>query len=400
MLDRFLRLAMTNTINPDENRQPPTAADRVALEGLAKTLKLPTVSADEPSTNIDPAATHDGSVDNENRRAIRVSAGASASVSRFGGYELLNEISRGGMGVVYRARELRLNRIVALKMILAGELAGEDEVRRFQIEAEAAARLEHPCIVPIHEVGSVGNQHFYTMSFVEGAGLDQFQRRGVGDPTRAARIIQQVAEAVDHAHLHGIVHRDLKPANVLLDEDGFPRITDFGLAKRTDESEDLTRTGQILGTPGYMAPEQAAGDCDAIGPPADIYALGSLLYFTLTGRPPFQAANVIDTLVQSLESEPTMPRALNPLIPKPLEQICMRCLERAPADRYPSAQEVAKDLDRFLQGQPVHAHPPHDPRQCESNSRASARVQPRPCRDLGQRPPASVVTNPIKIRRC
>jgi hypothetical protein len=144
----------------------------------------------------------------------------------------------------------------------------------------------------------------------------------------------------------------------LLDEDGFPRITDFGLAKLSDASEDLTRTGQILGTPGYMAPEQAAGDCDAIGPPADIYALGSLLYFTLTGRPPFKAANVIDTLVQSLESEPTMPRALNPLIPKPLEQICMRCLERAPADRYPSAQEVAKDLDRFLQGQPVHAHPP------------------------------------------
>lgn len=328
-------------------------------EGLAETLKLPSLDSDGHSTVGAPAATLDGDVGAIEKATIRVSAGKRAiQRSRFGDYELLEEVSRGGMGVVYRARELRLNRIVALKMILAGELAGDDEVRRFRIEAEAAARLEHPCIVPIHEVGSVGNQHFYTMSFVEGAGLNQFREHGIGDSTRAARIIQQVAEAVDYAHLHGIVHRDLKPANVLLDEDGCPRITDFGLAKLADAGEELTRTGQILGTPGYMAPEQAAGECNKIGPPADIYALGSLLYFALTGRPPFQAANVIDTLVQSLESEPTMPRALNPLVPKPLEQVCMRCLERNPADRYPSAREVAKDLDRFLQGQPVHAHPP------------------------------------------
>ncbi len=244
-------------------------------------------------------------------------------------------------------------------MILAGELAGEEEVRRFRSEAEAAAQLEHPGIVPIHEIGSVGSQHFYTMSFVEGSGLDQFKEVGIVDTTRAARIIKQVAEAVDFAHLHGIVHRDLKPANVLMDEDGFPRITDFGLAKRTDaSSDDLTRTGQILGTPGYMAPEQAAGESKVIGAAADIYALGGLLYFVLTGRPPFQAANVIDTLVQTLESEPTMPRILNPLVPKPLQHICMRCLERNPADRYASAGEVAKDLDRYLQGHSVQALPP------------------------------------------
>ncbi len=276
----------------------------------------------------------------------------------FGNYELVEEIARGGMGVVFKARQINLNRVVALKMILAGELAGEEEVKRFKSEAEAAAQLDHPGIVPIHEIGSIGGQHFYTMSFVDGPALSQFQSTGMKDPLAAARLVQQIAEAVEYAHLHGIVHRDLKPANVLLDEHAYPRITDFGLAKRTDSTGELTRTGQILGTPGYMAPEQAAGETKGIGAPADIYAVGGLLYFTLTGRPPFRAANVIDTLVQSLESEPTMPRSLNPEIPKPLEQICMRCLERDPADRYASAGEVAKDLDRFLQHQPVQARPP------------------------------------------
>jgi serine/threonine-protein kinase len=283
---------------------------------------------------------------------------SSPSRSRFGDFELIEEVSRGGMGVVYRARELQLNRIVALKMILAGELAGEEDVKRFRAEAEAAAQLEHPGIVPIHEIGSVGGQHYYTMSFIDGAGLDQFKGSGVRDPKSAARIVQQVAEAVDYAHTRGIVHRDLKPANVLMDAEGIPRITDFGLAKRTDASGELTRTGQILGTPGYMAPEQAAGESKFIGAAADIYALGALLYFLITGRPPFQSANVIDTLVQSLESEPTMPRNLNSSVPRPLEQICMRCLERDPADRYTSAAEVAQELNRFLQGEPVQARPP------------------------------------------
>lgn len=327
----------------------------------------------EAPTQIDPIESQPVDVDRQPDRVLEATTITGASVdqvlrpssqdagthnARFGGYELLEEINRGGMGVVYRARELRLNRIVALKMILAGEFAGEDHVRRFRLEAEAAAQLEHPGIVPIHEIGAVGGQPFYTMSFVEGAGLDQFGEHGVPDITRAARIIQQVAEAVDYAHQHGIVHRDLKPANILVDEEGFPRITDFGLAKRTDGSSDLTRTGQILGTPGYMAPEQAAGESKEIGAAADIYSLGGLLYFVLTGRPPFQAANVLDTLVQSLQGEPTLPRMLNRSVPRPLEQICMRCLERAPAERYLSAGEVAKDLDRFLQGQPVHARPP------------------------------------------
>ena len=311
-----------------------------------------------PRTADTTSAAHDETSDGTGSSAPEAEDKDASDGDRFGNYELLEEISRGGMGVVYRARELRLNRTVALKMILAGELAGEHEIRRFRAEAEAAAQLEHPGIVPIHEIGSVGSQHFYTMSFVDGSGLDQFRDEGFCDHARAARVLQLVAEAVDHAHQHGIVHRDLKPANVLLDEEGIPRITDFGLAKRTDSSSDLTRTGQILGTPGYMAPEQAAGESNRIGAPADIYSLGALLYFALTGRPPFQAANVLDTLVQSMQSEPTLPRTVDPTIPRALEQICMRCLERDPADRYASAGDVARDLDRFLQGKPVHAQPP------------------------------------------
>ena len=338
-------------MTPPDARKP----DEKTLTGGADSRE----AAEDPT--LDPAVnarTPPENVPTEAAISNRSTTPVITAQTRFGHYELLEEISRGGMGVVYRARELQLNRIVALKMILAGELACQEEVQRFRTEAEAAAQLEHPGIVPIHEIGSVGGQHFYTMSYVEGAGLDQFKDRGIGDPTRAAWIVSQVAGAVDYAHVHGIVHRDLKPSNVLLDEESFPRITDFGLAKRTDESGDLTRTGQILGTPGYMAPEQAAGESKAIGAAADIYALGGLLYFLLTGRPPFQAANVLDTLVQSLESEPTLPRQLNPVVPKPLEQVCMRCLERDPTDRYATAGEVAKDLDRFLQGQPVDARPP------------------------------------------
>lgn len=341
---------------------PPTLAVDSSLEESIRSgctaeepATIPPQPADHDAATLPPT---DGLPQTESAAEVHVAHRTTGKCHVFGDYELIEEIARGGMGVVFRARQTNLNRIVALKMILAGDLAGEEEVRRFRSEAEAAAQLEHPGIVPIHEVGSVGNQHFYTMNFVEGAGLDQYRGHGIKDPARAARIMQQVAEAVDYAHVHGIIHRDLKPANVLLDRSGVPHITDFGLAKRTDAATDLTRTGQILGTPGYMAPEQAAGESKVIGAPADIYALGGLLYFALTGRPPFQAANVLDTLVQSLESEPTMPRRIDPNIPKPLEQICMRCLERDPSDRYASASEVARDLDRFLQGQPVHARPP------------------------------------------
>ncbi|XZE53011.1 serine/threonine-protein kinase [Planctomycetaceae bacterium SH139] len=281
-----------------------------------------------------------------------------AQTRHFGDYELLDEIARGGMGVVYRARQVNLNRIVALKMILAGRLASQEDVKRFRVEAEAAAHLDHPGIVPIYDISSVDGQYYYTMGFVEGVRLDQLSIEELRDPRRAARIVKQLAEAVEYAHKHGIVHRDLKPANVLLDQDGSPKITDFGLAKRMELAADLTRTGQILGTPGYMAPEQAAGESKLIGTPADIYALGGLLYFLLTRRPPFQAANVIDTLVQSLESEPTLPSRVSKVVPRQLEQICMRCLEREPSNRYPSAAHIAADLDRFLQGQPIQARPP------------------------------------------
>lgn len=276
----------------------------------------------------------------------------------FGDYELIEEVARGGMGVVYKARQIGLNRIVALKMILAGELACEEDVQRFRAEAEAAGQLEHPGIVPIHEIGCIGAQHFYTMSYIDGPGLAKYAVKGMKDPNAAARLVRGIAEAVDYAHQHGIVHRDLKPANVLLDQNGDPKITDFGLAKRRDSNSHLTRTGQIIGTPGYMAPEQAAGESDSVGAAADIYAIGAILYFTLTGEAPFRATNVIDTLVQSLESEAPSPRKADPSIPKALEQICMRCMERNPDDRYHSAMDVAQDLDCFLRDLPIQARPP------------------------------------------
>lgn len=277
---------------------------------------------------------------------------------RFGDYEVLQEIARGGMGVVYKARQCKLGRTVALKMILAGELAGPEDVRRFRAEAKTAAQLDHPHIVPIYEVGEHEGQHFYSMGYVDGADLSDLVRREALSPKRIATLIQQIAQAVDYAHIHGVIHRDLKPSNVLIDQEYKPRITDFGIAKLMEEQSDLTQTGQVLGTPGYMAPEQAAGKIGLVGRAADIYAIGGLLYFCLTRRPPFQAASSLETLVQVLENEPALPSTVNKATPKPLERICMRCLEREPNDRYASANEVALELERYLQGQPVLAEAP------------------------------------------
>ena len=272
--------------------------------------------------------------------------------SSFGDYELLAEIARGGMGVVYRARQVSLNRTVALKMILAGQLASETDVQRFRAEAEAAANLDHPGIVPIYEVGAHHDQHFFSMAFVDGQSLAERIHDGPLPADEAASIVHQIAIAVDHAHQQGVIHRDLKSANVVLDETGKPRITDFGLAKRGDGSE-LTATGQILGTPSYMPPEQAAGKLDQVAETADIYSIGAVLYATLTGRPPFQAANPLVTLSQVLEEEPVPPRLLNPAVPKDLETICLKCLEKEPHRRYPSATELADDLQRYLNEEPV-----------------------------------------------
>jgi len=283
--------------------------------------------------------------------------GVGTRVKYFGDYELLKEIARGGMGVVYKARQTKLNRIVALKMILAGQLASPEAVQRFYIEAEAAASLEHPGIVPIYEVGQHEDQHFFSMGFIEGTSLDARVKEGPMLPREAAAITQQISEAIAYAHAQGVIHRDLKPANILIDASGDPKVTDFGLAKKTDADSGLTGTGQILGTPGYMPPEQASGETDTIGPAADIYSLGAILYALLTGRPPFQSANVMDTLVAVLEQEPVAPRQLNPALDVDLETICLKCLEKDATRRYGTADELVSELGRYLNGEPIHARP-------------------------------------------
>lgn len=274
----------------------------------------------------------------------------------FGDYELLEEIARGGMGIVFRARQINLNRTVALKMILAGQFAGEEDVQRFYTEAEAAARLDHPGIVPIFEIGEHQGQHYFSMGYIEGESLAQKVAVGPLPPREAAELVKKICMAMAYAHERGVIHRDLKPANILIDQDGQPKVTDFGLAKKTEADSNLTGTGQILGTPAYMPPEQASGQAD-VGPLADVYSLGAILYCLLTGRPPFQAANPMDTLLQVLDKEPIAPRTLNERLPKDLETICLKCLSKEAAKRYPSSTEIARELDRFLNGEPILARP-------------------------------------------
>ncbi len=276
---------------------------------------------------------------------------------QIGDYVILEELGRGGMGVVYKARQLRLQRIVALKMVLRGEFASAQEIQRFHQEAESAAQLDHPGIVPVYEVGQSGSRHFFSMAFVEGHTLSQRLLEGPLSTQEAAELIRQLAVAVAYAHSHGIVHRDLKPGNVLIDKFHRPRITDFGLAKRLDTGNELTSTGQIMGTPSYMPPEQARGAGAEIGPHSDVYSLGAVLYACLTGRPPFQAANPVETLRQVLHDPPARPRTLNRAIPVDLETICLKCLAKNPADRYPSAANLALDLGRWLKGEPIRARP-------------------------------------------
>lgn len=276
---------------------------------------------------------------------------------QFGDYELLEEIARGGMGVVFKARQKSLNRVVALKMIKSGELADAEEVHRFHAEAEAAAHLDHPNIVPVYEVGEANGQHFFSMGLVEGESLSDRLKEGPLPPRDAAELIKNIAEAAQYAHEKEIVHRDLKPSNILIDSEGKPRVTDFGLAKRTDVDSSMTASGQVLGTPSYMPPEQAAGRTDKVGPHSDVYALGAILYCLLTGKPPFQAAHVVETIRQVLNEEPLSPRQLNPNIDRDLETICLKALHKEPQERYASARDMSQDLDRFLAGIPIHARP-------------------------------------------
>jgi len=286
---------------------------------------------------------------------------AGGMVGSFAGYELLGEIAQGGMGVVYKARQMRLNRLVALKMILAGEFASEGEIKRFRAEAEAAANLDHPNIVGIYEVGLHERHHYFSMQYIEGQSLAHLEaeghwRGGVGKD--AARLVAKIAHAVQYAHERGILHRDLKPANILIDAEGEPHVLDFGVARRIGADSSLTMEGAVLGTPSYMAPEQAAGKTKELGAAADIYSLGAILYFLLTGRPPFVAASALDTLVQVLEGEVIVPRVINPRVAPDLEQICLRCLEKSPERRYAAAATLAEDLERFVRDEPVQVRPP------------------------------------------
>ena len=314
----------------------------------------------EALENLAPAgeAEQDENQEPTDTRAADVSLPA-VPPRRFGQYELLDEIGRGGMGVVYRARQVDLDRLVAVKMILASHLASAEHVRRFQAEARAAARLQHPHIVAIHEVGQLHGQHYFAMEYVEGESLAQRIAKGSIDFTWAVRTMLAVAQAVDYLHRQAVVHRDLKPSNILLDAEDRPYVTDFGLAKVFTVGSEMTATGVIAGTPSYMSPEQASGSSLEVGPASDVYSLGAIFYELLTLQPPYLNENPLDTLLQVLGGEPIAPRRVNAKIPRNLELICQKCLAKTPGERYPSAAALADDLEHHLRGEPLVARPPH-----------------------------------------
>jgi eukaryotic-like serine/threonine-protein kinase len=345
--------------NPIERVGLATEAPAMGATRLEETVPAPSASLSASLTPrptgmpLDPTATNPvtpGCAHNGDEGPLETDT----LVGYFGDYELIEELGRGGMGVVYKARQISLNRPVALKMLRADFLATDDELRRFQNEAEAVASLDHAHIVPIFEVGEHDGRRYFSMKLVSGPSLENRLAEGPLPSKDAAHMVAIIAWAIQHAHDHNILHRDLKPSNVLLDAKDQPHVADFGLAKWLGSDRGQTRAEAILGTPSYMAPEQAAASRD-LTPATDVYGLGALLYELLTGRPPFRAETPMDTLRQVLESEPVPPRLLNPNVPLDVETICLKCLEKAPHSRYPSAAELAADLERFLAGEMIVA---------------------------------------------
>ncbi|MSU63710.1 MAG: hypothetical protein EXS31_15140 [Pedosphaera sp.] len=289
---------------------------------------------------------------------LQTSPASTDGAGSFGDYELLEEIARGGMGIVYKARQKNLNRLVAVKMILAGQFAGKQVTQRFRGEAAAAGTLHHPNIVAIHEIGMHEGRHFFSMDYVEGQNLARLVGTQPLPARKAAHYVKLIAEAIHYAHQQGILHRDLKPSNVMIDSaTDQPRVTDFGLAKRLDGESSVTVTGQLLGSPSFMPPEQASAQRGKVGRHSDVYGLGAILFYTLTARAPFQGATLETIIHEVLNTEPLSPRAFNPSVPLDLETICLKCLEKEPAKRYATAQELADELGRFLKDEPIHARP-------------------------------------------
>lgn len=353
----------SNPIHPTDATLPTAGDFEVASAGPGDTLQWREPQVSTPRTSdFGVAASQDahrtmdhveGAADGIKRDGDRTSP----LFGKLGDYELLSELGRGGMGVVYRARQRSLNRIVALKTVLASSAATDREILRFQNEAEAAANLRHPGIVAVYDVGEAEGRHYYSMEFIEGDDLSRLIREHSLPGEQAARYLIQLAEAVQYAHEHGVLHRDLKPSNVLLDSHGRIKITDFGLAKRVHADSQLTGAFSIMGTPSYMPPEQAMPTRGPVGPYSDIYALGAVLYELLTCRPPFRADNPLETMRQVVNEEPLPPRLVNPKIAPDLETICLKCLEKDPARRYDSARTFGEELQRFLDGRPILARP-------------------------------------------
>ncbi len=369
-----VRLAQGETLHIEEyvRRLPQLAAPiRQHLEAMAATHAepSPTPFLDPVADTLVPASPAPGQTDTlmhdtegleppqtGHPSPVPTMYPGSIPCEMVGDYEVLGELGRGGMGVVYRARQRRLNRVVALKMILAGSHAGPEELSRFRREAAAIACLQHPNIVQVHESGEYQGKPFFSLEFIDGGSLDRKLNAAPLPPREAAALVETLARAMHAAHEQGIIHRDLKPANVLLTKDGTPKITDFGLAKKLDEA-GLSLSGAVMGTPSYMAPEQASGQVRAIDARTDVYALGAVLYECLTGRPPFRAATAMDTLMQVLQNEPVPPGRLAARCPRELETICLKCLEKQQDKRYDTAVSLAEDLRRFQSGESIAARP-------------------------------------------